>query len=332
MKNFFKHLFGSTAPEALTDTAESLIPQSTDTLPDNTLPISDINAIVMSDVGNIRQNNEDTGLFVRLADEGIRRTKGYLLLVADGMGGHLAGEVASQMAAEIVNREYVAHRDTIEKSLMRAFQVANRQIFDEAQQHDAFRGMGTTCTVIVVHEQQLYFAHVGDSRAYLFKAGQLVQLTEDHTYIQELLRNGEITPEAAANHPNRNVLTQAMGTKATIRIDVGRCLLPFDTGDRLLLCSDGLYEYCTEADLIQVLSLANLPDAAEKLIDMAKTRGGHDNITVVLAERLAVDSGETSKETREIDLPFTREIMLEQHADDAMNRDEKKQNKEDVNQ
>jgi len=333
MKNFFKRLFGANAPEALIDTAESVIPPPNDTPLENSLPISDINAIVMSDVGNIRQNNEDTGLFVRLADEGIRRTKGYLLLVADGMGGHLAGEVASQMAAEIVNREYVAHRDTIEKSLMRAFQVANRQIFDEAQQHDAFRGMGTTCTAIVVHEQQLYFAHVGDSRAYLFKAGQLVQLTEDHTYIQELLRSGELTPAAAANHPNRNVLTQAMGTKASVRIDVGRCLLPFDMGDRLLLCSDGLYEYCTEADLIQFLSLENLPDAAEKLIDMAKTRGGHDNITVVLAERLAADQKEASKETREIDLPFTREIVLEQNADGLVSRNEKKkQEQKDVNQ
>ncbi|WP_338872901.1 Stp1/IreP family PP2C-type Ser/Thr phosphatase [Spirosoma sp. SC4-14] len=322
MKKFLKRLFGSTAPEALTDTAESVIPQPTDTLPENTLPISDINAIVRSDLGNIRQNNEDTGLFVRLADEGIRRMKGYLLLVADGMGGHLAGEVASQMAAEIVNREYVAHRDTIEKSLMRAFQVANRQIFDEAQQHDAFRGMGTTCTVIVVHEQQLYFAHIGDSRAYLFKAGQLVQLTEDHTYIQELLRNGEITPEAAANHPNRNVLTQAMGTKATVQIDVGRCLLPFDMGDRLLLCSDGLYEYCTETDLIQLLSLENLPDVADKLIEMAKTRGGHDNITVVLAERISADQEQTAKETREIDLPFTREIMLEQDTDSPVHSSE----------
>lgn len=310
MNDFFKRLFGLPISEALPETAESVLTQSDEfSEPDASL-LNEINAVVVSDLGNVRQNNEDTGLFVRLADEGIRRIKGYLLLVADGMGGHLAGEVASQMAAEIINRDYFTHRDTIENSLMRAFQMANRQIFDEARLHDAFRGMGTTCTAIVVHEQHLYFAHVGDSRAYLLKAGQLIQLTEDHTYIQELLRNGEITPEAAANHPDRNVLTQAMGTKATVRVDVGRCLLPFDLGDRLLLCSDGLYEYCQESDLIRLLSLEHLSDAADALVSLAKQRGGHDNITVVLAERLTEHQDTTAKETREIDLPFTRDIAL----------------------
>ena len=195
---------------------------------------------------------------------------------------------------------------------MRAFQIANRQIFAEARQHDTFRGMGTTCTAIVIHDQQLYFAHVGDSRAYLFKAGQLIQLTEDHTYVQELLRTGEITAEAAANHPDRNVLTQAMGTKADIRVDLGRCVLPFDVNDRLLLCSDGLYEYCRDADFVQVLGQKSLPDAADELISMAKSRGGHDNITVVLAERTAAATEATPRETREIELPFTRDLQLPQ--------------------
>jgi protein phosphatase len=279
---------------------------------DSPVSAGEINAIVISDLGNVRKNNEDTGLFVRLADEGIRRVKGYLLLVADGMGGHLAGEVASQMAAELINREYFQHNDTIEKSLLRAFQLANRQIFEEARVHDTFRGMGTTCTAIVVHNQQLYYAHVGDSRAYLFKAGQLIQLTQDHTYVQELLRMGEITADAAASHPDRNVLTQAMGTKADIRVDLGRCVLPFDHNDRLVLCSDGLYEYCREADFIDVLSQKQLPEAADTLVNMAKIRGGHDNITVVLAERTLTADETAPRETREIDLPFTRDLELPQ--------------------
>lgn len=215
MKKILKWLFGQNEPATLPETAETVAEPATDVALDGPASVGEISAVVISDLGNVRQNNEDTGLFVRLADEGIRRIKGYLLLVADGMGGHLAGEVASQMAAELITREYFQHSESIEKSLLRAFQIANRQIFDEARQHDTFRGMGTTCTAIVVHDQQLYFAHVGDSRAYLFKAGQLIQLTEDHTYVQELLRTGEITAEAAATHPDRNVLTQAMGTRPT---------------------------------------------------------------------------------------------------------------------
>ncbi|WP_020600754.1 Stp1/IreP family PP2C-type Ser/Thr phosphatase [Spirosoma panaciterrae] len=314
MKNFFKWLFGQDEPTTLPETAESVIDQPTQVTspPVVTTQADEINAVVVSDLGNVRQNNEDTGLFVRLADEGLRRIKGHLLLVADGMGGHLAGEVASQMAAEIINREYFQHNENIEKSLGRAFQVANRQIFDEARQHDTFRGMGTTCTAIVVHDHQLYFAHVGDSRAYLFKSGQLIQLTQDHTYIQELLRKGGITPEAAASHPERNVLTQAMGTKADIRVDLGRCILPFDQGDRLMLCSDGLYEYCLEADFSRVLQQTDLHDAANELVHLAKSRGGHDNITIVLAERINADQGAVPKETREFDLPFTRDVELPQ--------------------
>ncbi|GAB3698381.1 Stp1/IreP family PP2C-type Ser/Thr phosphatase [Spirosoma flavus] len=312
MKNLIKRLFGQNDPASLPETVESVIePAGVSTIATgDAVSTGEVNAVVVSDLGNVRQNNEDTGLFVRLADEGIRRTKGYLLLVADGMGGHLAGEVASQMAAELVSREYFQHNETIEKNLARAFQIANRQIFEEARLHDTFRGMGTTCTAIVVHEQQLYFAHVGDSRAYLFKNGQLIQITQDHTYIQELLRKGDISPEAAASHPERNVLTQAMGTKANVQIDLGRCILPFDNGDRLMLCSDGLYEYCVEADFVSLLQQQSLHDAANELVNLAKSRGGHDNITIVLAERIMADEAPSPKETREIDVPFTRDIEL----------------------
>jgi serine/threonine protein phosphatase PrpC len=309
MKNIVQYLFGKKSSPVLPETVDGNVPmeRKEEILDTPSVVSGDLNAIVVSDIGNVRKNNEDTGLFVRLADEGIRRFKGYLLLVADGMGGHLAGEIASQMAAEIVSREYFQFRDTTEKSLIRAFQIANRHIFDESLQHETFRGMGTTCTAVVVQNEQLYFAHVGDSRAYLYKNGQLVQLTEDHTYVQQLLKMGEISLEKAARHPERNVLTQAMGTKADIRVDLGRCVLPFDFGDRLLLCSDGLYEYCREDDLLRLLARDTLPQVASELVQLAKKRGGHDNITVVLAER--TDSGNlpAPRETREIDVPFTRD-------------------------
>jgi len=315
MKKILNWLFGPADSAPVADT-DNLTPPAGVTIPTdpNTPSVpEEIRAVVVSDLGNVRQNNEDTGLFVRLADEGIRRLKGYLLLVADGMGGHLAGEVASQMAAEIVSREYFQDSEPIEKSLLRAFQMANRQIFEEARLHDSFRGMGTTCTAIVVHNESLYFAHVGDSRAYLVKAGQLIQLTEDQTYVQELLRTGEISAEAAATHPDRNVLTQAMGTKSEIRVDLGRCMLPFDQTDRLLLCSDGLYDYCSNDDLVLIMSRLSLPDSADELVRLAKSRGGHDNITVVLAERMPTAPEQpTAPETREIDLPLTRDLQLPQ--------------------
>ncbi|MCY7352587.1 MAG: Stp1/IreP family PP2C-type Ser/Thr phosphatase [Cytophagaceae bacterium] len=311
MKNLLRRLFGPKTDSNLVKPTDEIAIQPG--VSENVGPTADeISAVVISDLGNVRQNNEDTGLFVRLADEGLRRLKGYLLLVADGMGGHLAGEVASQMAAEIVNREYFQHRETIEKSLLRAFRLANKQIFNEAQLHSTFRGMGTTCTALVVHQQQVYFAHVGDSRAYLFKNGQLVQLTEDHTYVRELLKRGELSEQAAINHPERNVLSQAMGTKAEVRVDLGRCVLPFDVGDRLLLCSDGLSEYVGEEDFLRILSQESLPEAADTLVQTAKNRGGHDNITVVLAERTTVGPETAPRETRELDLPFTRDVEISQ--------------------
>lgn len=297
MQNFLKSLFSRKRREAPPD-KERVEPFNN----------YDLNAVVLSDLGNVRKNNEDTGLVVRLADSELRNAKGYLLLVADGMGGHLAGEVASQMASEVVSQEYVNAQDTVEKSLYHAFQKANQQIFTESRQHDRFRGMGTTCTVIVVHQHQIYFGHVGDSRAYLFKNGEFIQLTEDHTYVRELVRLGEIREEEAATHPDRNVLTQAMGTKAEVQIDIGRCLLPFDPTDRLLLCSDGLYEYCRKDDFIRLLSLPNLSEAARELVALAKARGGHDNITVVVAEWVCNPPEGPPKETRDIDLTNTQDV------------------------
>lgn len=240
-----------------------------------------VRAVVLSDVGNIRTNNEDMGLFFRVAGEAQR--KGCLLIVADGMGGHKAGEVASRMAVEVISREYYRLTGTIEGCLRKAFEAANQKIFQKASSSKAHRGMGTTCTAIVVRENRLYFAHVGDSRAYLLKDGSIHQLTEDHTHVQELIREGIIQPDAAALHPERNLLTNAMGTRPVIRIDAGEIAPGFDNGDRLLLCSDGLYEYLSDGELQQACATAPLAQAASYLIEEAKRRGGHDNITVVLA-------------------------------------------------
>ena len=271
-----------------------------------------VRVVVQSDLGNIRLNNEDMGMFYRIADENILKEKGYLLIVADGMGGHKAGEVASRMATEIISQEYFKKNanGSIEKNLFKAFELANKQIYDMSSSNAAYHGMGTTCTAIVVADQTVYYAHVGDSRAYFFKKDVITRITEDHTYVQELVKKGDITAKEAETHPKRNILTNAMGTKPSLRIDTGKFKISFEKGDRLLLCSDGLYDYLKDEELAQILKTKSLQEAAEYMIIEAKRRGGHDNITVVLAEKTETETATTAKETRDFDIPVTKEHEL----------------------
>lgn len=270
-----------------------------------------LKAVVVSDLGNIRTNNEDMGLFFKIADENLLREKGYMLIVADGMGGHQAGEVASRMATDIISHEYFKQNDTVEKNLAKVLTLANKTIFEKASTSDAHKGMGTTCTVLVVIDKAVYYAHVGDSRAYIQKGNSIMQITSDHTYVQELVNNGDITAEEAATHPKRNILTNAMGTKPDMRIDTGKCEHPLEEHDRLLLCSDGLYDYLNAHELKEILIANDIKRAADIMIQQAKARGGHDNITVVLAERTSITAETELKSTRDVELPkMTRDAEL----------------------
>jgi serine/threonine protein phosphatase PrpC len=240
---------------------------------------------VVSDLGCVRVNNEDAGRFVRVSESETRRAKGYLVLVADGMGGHAAGEVASQLAVETISKAYYEHpSDEIGTSLSRALTLANQRVFAEAQRQPDRRGMGTTCTAVVVQNRRVYFAHVGDSRFYHLTGGVLYQITQDHTVVQEMVRQGTLTPVEAEHHPNRNVLTNALGTKPQVRIDTGESPYPFGPDDRLLLCSDGLYDSLAPAELMAGLTQPTLREAAYHLVEAAKAHGGHDNITVAIVE------------------------------------------------
>lgn len=274
--------------------------------------MSNVKAVVVSDLGNIRTNNEDMGLFFKIADENVLREKGYMLIVADGMGGHQAGEVASRMATDIICREYFNQNNTsVEKNLEKALTLANKTIFEKASSQKAFQGMGTTCTVLVVIDQDVYYAHVGDSRAYIQKGNSIMQITEDHTYVQQLVNNGDITAAEAAVHPKRNILTNAMGTKPELRIDTGKSKYIFENNNRLLLCSDGLYDYLNDEELNKILIDNSLKNAASAMVDQAKSRGGHDNITVVLVERNNSTAETELKLTRDVELPkMTRDAEL----------------------
>jgi PPM family protein phosphatase len=269
-----------------------------------------VRSVVVSDLGNIRTNNEDVGLFFRIADDSISAEKGCLLMVADGMGGHQAGEVASNMAAQIISHEYYKQQGSIEKSLEKAFELANKKIFELASGSKAHRGMGTTCTALVIFDKEIYYAHAGDSRAYILKRNHISRITEDHTHVSELVKNGSISAAEAEKHPDRNILTNAMGTKPVLRVDTGKFHLSFEENDRLLLCSDGLYDYIRDNEMGELLSEGSLSDVANRMVALAKQRGGHDNITVVLAERVHAFKDVVSKETRDFAIPATKEFDL----------------------
>jgi PPM family protein phosphatase len=282
-----------------------------DHLPD----AADMKVIIRTDLGNIRTNNEDAGLFFRIADAGITHEKGCILMVADGMGGHAAGEVASKMATEIISKEYFKNGNgSIEKNLAKVFTLANKNILEAANADSSKKGMGTTCTALIVANKQVYYAHVGDSRAYVIKNNNIARITTDHTYVQELIKAGTITAAEAEKHPQRNILTNAMGTKPQIRIDTGKCEFSFEENDRLMLCSDGLYDYLDDAEIAAIVNNKPVSEAAQQLIDEAKKRGGHDNITVVLAEKTGTAAPlKPTKETRDFVLPVlpvTKEIDL----------------------
>lgn len=262
---------------------------------------SDIRAIVVTDLGNVRTNNEDMGYFVRPNDPNARRSKGFLGIVADGMGGHAAGEVASKMAVETIRKVYYASEESVVKSLKAAFIAANEKINSEAQRNTQRKGMGTTATAVVIRGDELYYAHIGDSRLYLLNSEGITQLSTDHTYIQQLLRNGEITKEAAVVHPDRNVLIRAMGTNPTVEVEVAKIRQNFGIGCRLLLCSDGLYDYLNDDEILQMSLTGELKTCAYDLITAAKTRGGHDNITVLIIESNEVSSVEKNKVTTDLE-------------------------------
>jgi PPM family protein phosphatase len=283
-----------------------------DTKPNpETSHVANIKVVIRTDLGNVRTNNEDAACFFRIKDENLIQERGFLLIVADGMGGHQAGEVASNMAVEVISREYykAGQQPDIEKLLSKAFQTANKNIFELARTNENYRGMGTTCTAIVILDQQIYYAHAGDSRAYLFKNKLLTKITEDHTLVQQLVKNGDISQAEAETHPQRNILTNAMGTKTEMRVDTGKYPGSFDPHDRVMICSDGLYDYLTDDELAETLSMESPEQAADYFIEEAKRRGGKDNITVAMIEK--------KESIEEPNLKLTRDVILPKITRDA---------------
>ncbi|MDE3133697.1 MAG: Stp1/IreP family PP2C-type Ser/Thr phosphatase [Acidobacteriota bacterium] len=224
---------------------------------------------VRTDVGRQRRSNEDSSY-----------ASGPVFVVADGMGGAQAGEVASQMVVEAF-AEGLPQDGTPEERLSVVVQRANHEIHARSRSDAASAGMGTTVTAAYLDQDSVALAHVGDSRAYLLRDGELVRLTEDHSLVEELLRGGKLTEEEAFEHPQRSVITRALGIEPIVEIDTWT--YPLRAGDVVLLCSDGLTSMLSEQRVAELLLEAqDLDEAADRLIAEANAAGGRDNITVVL--------------------------------------------------
>ena len=247
------------------------------------MPKPGIEAASLTDVGLQRVNNEDSYLYWEPDSDADFRRKGRLAVVADGMGGYEGGQEASRLAVETVRHIY--DRDFAGdacQTLAAAFQSAHDTIQRYAVEHPQFQGMGTTCTAISVIDRQLCFAHVGDSRLYLVHEGNLTRLTRDHSYVGRLVENGIVRSEDAESHPQRHILTAALGSGRDVSPHVSEHPLLLEESDMLILCTDGLWSLVGEADLAKVANENAPSEACNKLVQLALERGGPDNITVLI--------------------------------------------------
>lgn len=266
------------------------------------LPAPEIIAGLRSDIGCRRQVNEDSCRFVKPNEAETLARKGLLLLVADGMGGHVGGQIASRSAVEVISRVYYEGGDDIAAALRAAFLQANRAIHQQAEQDKNLTGMGTTCTALVLHNGFAYCAHIGDSRLYLVRDGQIYLMSEDHSAVMEMVRRGLLTLEKARHHEDKNVILRALGTQPKVEISVWDKPFPVQAGDQFVLCSDGLYDLVEDEEIKHAV-LQTAPEVAcEHLIALALQRGGHDNITVGVLRVEAKDNNaiRTAPPTREL--------------------------------
>lgn len=237
----------------------------------------------ITDTGQVRPNNEDAFGHFEPANGEEQRAKGYLFVVADGMGGHRGGEIASSLAVKTIQSAYFAD-DGADRAaaLGSALIEANRRILEEASADPELAGMGTTCTAMAARDGFAYFVHVGDSRAYVMREGEMVQLTQDHSLVGEMVRSGILTDEDARNHPKRNVITRSLGVQNTVVADTPFSPFKLERNDVFVLCSDGLTSVVADTEIGVVVATNPPKTACEMLVEMANQSGGKDNITIVV--------------------------------------------------
>jgi protein phosphatase len=234
-----------------------------------------------TDIGRVREINQDKFEYFQPEDPAKLATRGLVFLVCDGMGGHAAGQVASELALKTFIDVYLNHpADDPAVAIRAAVQAANRFVLDNARAFPARRGMGTTLTGVILIQDQAYVVNVGDSRTYRTRGGELVQLTHDHTYVDELIRAGVIGPEEARTHPQKNVITRAIGIEGDLQPDI--FVEELQEGDSFMMCSDGIINHVTDEEVGSILTSLAPAGAAWKLVGQALIGGGTDNATAMI--------------------------------------------------
>lgn len=244
---------------------------------------------MLSDIGNARRINED---YLGFHEDPNKK----LYIIADGMGGHNAGEIASKIAVENTI-EYIFSADKIEQAeviLKEAIESSNSKIYEVSNTDLALKGMGTTITACMIKENKMVVANVGDSRCYVLENEYLNQITNDHSLVQQLVDNGSITEEEAQVHPNKNVITRALGTAPKVEIDIFS--IDLSNISKVMLCTDGLTNSLSKEEINDIIAKNDCKSSCEKLIELSKQRGGKDNISVIIFEGECKDGRDFTKQ------------------------------------
>ncbi|MBS4539740.1 Stp1/IreP family PP2C-type Ser/Thr phosphatase [Clostridium sp. D2Q-11] len=234
-----------------------------------------------SHVGKVRDTNQDS-YYINHYDEL------PIFAVADGMGGHNGGEIASEITIEIIKtnadiylNKLLEEKLSIESFIKKSLTLSNEEIFKAANENKSYKGMGTTVTMGCIYKNKLYIGHIGDSRAYIARDNMITRLTKDHSLVAELVRNGTITEEEAINHPQKNIITRALGTNNDIEIDI--YTYDLQKNDIILLCTDGLTNMVSEREIIELINTTeDIQVICDALINKANDNGGYDNSTVII--------------------------------------------------
>jgi serine/threonine protein phosphatase PrpC len=237
-----------------------------------------LKAFFQTDQGKVRSHNEDSGAVIPISASDV------FAVVADGMGGHKAGDVASQIAVNYIKDHldtYINEKNESTEVIHSLIEDANNEIYTYAETHPECKGMGTTIVVLRANEDEVHIGHVGDSRCYRMQGEAIDQLTDDHTLVNELVKSGQITKEEAEYHPRKHVVLRALGTDPEVEID--DLTYQWKTGDYLLICSDGLSNKVSSNNIVEVLNGdATIEEKVNRLVTMANDAGGEDNITLIL--------------------------------------------------
>lgn len=234
-----------------------------------------------TDKGLVRETNEDSYNIIPGSQEAP-----YVFIVADGMGGHNCGEIASRTAVEYISDHFAQNNGSFlnagdcRLALKKLVEAANLEVWQKSTESPETNGMGTTLTMAVVAGKAVTIAHVGDSRLYLARSGNMRRVTDDHSYIEELVRKGSLTREEAENHPGKNIITRAIGTSPELEVDI--LSLTMETNDMMILCTDGLTNMLCEDEIVETAGSSGPEAACEQLIEAAKRHGGEDNVTVII--------------------------------------------------